>query len=213
MTAPSIDAAHVHAYAATVTGQHGAALRWKLAHLGEHEIPMGSNTGPFVLECQRATWLAGTGWPWCVASDQAAWAYGAGRALPWRGAGAYAFLDWALRVGWAAHLNALVPGDEIVWNVGAGHASMLALPYAETTPNVVTVDGNVGDAVRLCSRPSTLARGGIHVPERPAKTHAKLAPKTPRRETVTSHSGHAVSVHTTAAAVWPRSLKRALTRA
>lgn len=35
--------------------------------LGVVEEPRGSNSGPRILEYQRATDLAGTGWPWCAA--------------------------------------------------------------------------------------------------------------------------------------------------
>lgn len=38
-----------------------------LTKVGVREIPANSNRGPDVEEFQRATWLAGTGWPWCAA--------------------------------------------------------------------------------------------------------------------------------------------------
>jgi hypothetical protein len=38
-----------------------------VAEDGVREIPQNSNRGPRVEEYQRATWLDGTGWPWCAA--------------------------------------------------------------------------------------------------------------------------------------------------
>jgi hypothetical protein len=193
------------------SGQHGAALRWALSKVGQHEIPTGSNTGPFVVECQRATWLVGTNWPWCVAFFQAAWRYGASRALPWLGAGAYAFLTWAQSAGWAVAIEHAVPGDAIVWNVGAGHCSMLVKPYAETKPYVVTVDGNVGDSVRVCKRSVGLVRGAIHLPEQaPATKQPK--PKPDAFEVVTSHSGHSQVVYASGSKAIARKLPAILRR-
>src|SRR3990167_5113278 len=80
--------------------KHDATLAWAKTHLGEHEVPWpvpvgqaGSNTGPFVKSCQAATWLDGTGWPWCIPFIVKGWAV-AGFKLPYLGAGAYAMLDW-----------------------------------------------------------------------------------------------------------------------
>jgi hypothetical protein len=163
---------------------HLAALQWARRQLGEHEQPPGSNTGPFVVECQRATWLAGTRWPWCVAFYLRAW-QATGRPLPWRGAGAWAFLDWARKAGWAVPLERAVPGDAIVWRFGSGHCSMLDQPYAATRPLVVTVDGNVSDAVQRRRRPAAEVLGAIHVhatQQQPARP--------PLFEVATSISGH-----------------------
>lgn len=37
------------------------------AEIGVREVPRNSNRGSRVEEYQRATWLNGTGWPWCAA--------------------------------------------------------------------------------------------------------------------------------------------------
>ncbi|MEI6870696.1 MAG: hypothetical protein WCL08_00300 [Verrucomicrobiota bacterium] len=46
-------------------------LRKRLIAIANKELGVteigDSNTGPRVLEYQRATWLDGTGWPWCAA--------------------------------------------------------------------------------------------------------------------------------------------------
>lgn len=46
---------------------HEQIVRFALdeLHRHVHEVPMGSNSGPRVREYQAATWLGGTGWPWC----------------------------------------------------------------------------------------------------------------------------------------------------
>lgn len=163
---------------------HLAALHWARAAIGEREQPPGSNTGPFVVECQRATWLAGTRWPWCVAFYLRAW-QATGRPLPWRGAGAWAFLEWAKRAGWAVPLDHAVPGDAIVWRFGSGHCSMLDQPYSATRPNVVTVDGNVADAVQRRTRPAAEVLGAIHI-----HATAQRPVRPPLFDVATSISGH-----------------------
>lgn len=163
---------------------HLAALQWARRQLGQHEQPPGSNTGPFVVECQRATWLAGTRWPWCVAFYLRAW-QAVGQPLPWRGAGAWAFLTWARSAGWAVPLERAKPGDAIVWRFGAGHCSMLDEPYGATRPLVVTIDGNVADSVRRCSRPAGQVLGAIHV-----HSTAQRPQRPPLFDVATSVSGH-----------------------
>lgn len=155
---------------------------------GVAEVPPGSNTGPRIREYQAATWLGGTGWPWCVAFALWCWQRALGRPLPYRGAGAYAWLDWARGAGWAlpSHNPRLwQPGDLVVFALGAGHMGLLRRPVSDGI--VSTVDGNVADAVRLRDRSLTLVRGVIRVrvePTRPVKP--------PMWEVVTSESGHKV---------------------
>jgi hypothetical protein len=172
--------------------QHADALAWAKAQVGKHEQPSGSNTGTFVLFCQRATWLAGTRWPWCVAFFQRAWAE-AGKPLPYRGAGAWAFYDWAKQHGWAISVSQAEPGDACIWNLGSGHCSMF-----ERLQNgrVHSIDGNVSDKVSECERSASELRGCIHIPE-PAHTHhappaaqPTQAAKPPLYEVVGSVSGH-----------------------
>jgi hypothetical protein len=54
---------------ATATGKSPALRLVEIlaAENGVREIPANSNRGPRVEEYQRATWLSGTGWPWCAA--------------------------------------------------------------------------------------------------------------------------------------------------
>src|SRR6185436_1835590 len=102
---------------------HDRALQVARGQIGVHEQPMGSNTGPQVREYQAATFLGGTGWPWCSAFVLWCWQK-AGHPLPYKTAGAYDFLNWAKRKGWARSSTELVPGDLVVFNVGSGHISM-----------------------------------------------------------------------------------------
>lgn len=167
--------------------RHAATLAWARKHLGEREHPDGSNTGPFVLECQRATWLGGTRWPWCAAFVVKGWRQ-AGFKLPYLGASAYAMLAWyrAHLPGWVVPLEKARPGAAVVFNIGAGHVALLAKPYAQTKPNVVTVGGNEGNAVREVTRHHSLVRGVVDPPE----AGTAPTPKPPLWEIATSASGH-----------------------
>lgn len=187
--------------------KHAAAHIWAVQQIGKREDPMGSNTGGFVRFCQQATWLGGTNWPWCVAFVMRAYVQ-AGFKLPWRGAGAYAFLDWARKAGWAKALSECEPGDAVVFNIGAGHVGMLDEPYTQTDPYVVTVDGNVSDSVQRRRRHISEVRGSIHVPE----AHKVAAVKPPVYEVVTSASGHVVVVYVSGAKAISKRLDRMLRR-
>lgn len=161
-----------------------AAAKKDLA-AGVKEVPLGSNTGKRVREMQSHTWLGGTGWPWCVAAC-ITWAEEAGFVLPYQGAGAYVYLDWAKRNGWTCSLAQAVPGDFIVWNLGSGHMSMLESPAAGGV--VDTIDGNSSDRVKENTRSASLVRGVVHLPEQ----HAVPEAKAPLYEVVGSESGHKV---------------------
>jgi len=173
--------------AVATSTDHGRALAWARAQIGRHEIPLGSNSGPFVRFCQAATWLPGTGWPWCVAFFIRAWRSGAGVTLWWLGAGAYAFLDAARKAGCAVALAQAEPGDAVIFNMGAGHCAMLAVKY-DGGAYVHTIDGNWADGVYPVQHPAAIVRGCVHVPERVVV--AKPAPARPRVfEVATSASG------------------------
>lgn len=151
--------------------KHEAALRAAVADLGEHEVPMGSNTGAYVRSCQRESWLGGTGWPWCRAA-----------VLKWRkqggdkpgdlSPGAWDALNRARKRGEALapeQWRKVVPGDEVIWNIGSGHSSLVEkvtlLPSGDVV--VTSIDGNSGDAVRRCQRGLNQVRGFIAWPENP----------------------------------------------
>lgn len=165
---------------------------------GVQEHPLGSNTNGRVKVMQHNTWLGGTGWPWCVAAC-ITWALEAGFRLPYKGAGAYAYLDWARQHGWTTTLAKAVPGDFVVFNIGAGHMAMLA--SKATGGQVHTIDGNSSDRVKENWRSSSLVRGVVHLPEQPTK----LPPaKPPRFEVVTSENGHKVIYASTAGRIAKR---------
>jgi hypothetical protein len=166
--------------------QHQKALKFAQDHLGEHELPSGSNTGPFVLLCQRATWLAGTKWPWCVAFVHLAWKE-SGQTLPWRTAGSFDLLKRARKAGWAVSIEKAIPGDACVWNIGAGHCSMLE-SFDARAKMVHTIDGNWGDKVARVAHPVSQLRGCVHIHESADARPAKPA-KPPMFEVVTSASG------------------------
>jgi hypothetical protein len=116
------------------------------SYLGEHEVPMGSNTGPFVLKCQQSTFLGGTHWPWCagfickVAKDE-------GVPLAYNGAGAHDIADH--HKPWVIPANA-EPGMVLDVNEGSGHTCYIVkVNHANHTFD--TVDGNWGDKVSAVS--------------------------------------------------------------
>lgn len=79
------------------------------AEVGVREEPMDSNRGKRVEEYQAATWLDGSGWPWCAAFI--CWLFKrAGVPESWRPrtAGAWDFENWARKSGGQAEL--LKPG-------------------------------------------------------------------------------------------------------
>lgn len=197
---------------------HARAVELATADIGNKETPLGSNSGAFVQDCQRYTWLGGyteqhgapahpttTRWPWCVAFCIREWVR-AGLTIPYRGAGAYDYLNWAVRNRWAVPSSQAVPGDAVVWNLGAGHMSMLAQPVTGTT--VHTIDGNVSDRVDRRTRPLSQVRGFIHIPEKPAVV---TMPKPPVFEVVTSESGSKV-IYVSGARAVGRKLSQILER-
>lgn len=191
--------------------QHQQALAFARANLGKHEVPAGSNTGPFVIFCQRATWLGGTRWPWCVAFWVRAWTE-TGRKLPYRGAGAYAFLDWHRKnvPAWVVPIEKARPGAAVIFNIGSGHQAMLARPYATTKPYVHTIDGNVGHAVASRERHVSTVRGVVDPPEKDLGTVPPA--KVPMFEVVTSESGHSKLVYVSGAKAVSRKLGQILNR-
>jgi hypothetical protein len=193
------------------TMQHAKAVSWAVNRLGQREEPLGSNTGPFVRQCQEATWLAGSRWPWCVAFWIKAWKT-AGRKLPYLGAGAYAMLDWYRKhlPGWVVPIERAKPGAAVIYNVGSGHCAMLERFYSETKPYVATIDGNVSDMVARRSRHVSLVRGVIDPPER--DIGAVKPAKPPVFEVVTSESGHKKLIYASGARAVGRKLPALLKR-
>lgn len=170
--------------------KHAVAVKWAANHVGQGEQPPGSNTGEFVISCQRATWLGGTRWPWCASFVIKAWTV-AGFSMPWRGAGAWALLDW-----YRSHLPKTVvplkdarPGSAVVFNIGTGHVGILEKKY-DGGPVVHTIDGNWQDAVTRVAHPVGLVRGVVD----PVETGTVPAAKHAKWEVVTSESGHSVVV-------------------
>jgi hypothetical protein len=136
---------------------HDAAVKSALAEYNKKiiEIPPGShsNTSPEIRKYQAATFLKGTGWAWCVAFFQYNWliAEPGKHGLPYKGAGAYDMLAWAKKANWTTKTP--IPGDGVCWNMGSGHWSMF---LRREGTYIVTVDGNVSDAVLICKRPASL---------------------------------------------------------
>lgn len=152
---------------------------------GVTEHPPGSNTGKEVLAYQRATWLGGTGWPWCVAYVQ--WVFReVGVPLPNLGAGAWALLDWAKSVGWDVPQSKVQAGDVVILATGAGHACLFIRFEGNS---VRTIDGNWQDKVGEQLHPTADVKGYFRNKHLDHPTPVKV--KRPKVfQIVTSHSGH-----------------------
>lgn len=162
-------------------------------HIGQREQPMGSNTGPFVLRCQRSTSLGGTRWPWCGAFcdlvfTEAGVPFPASAPTP----SAFGMLSWAQKVGWAT--KSPRPGALGVVSAGAGHICIVE-EFNATTKIVTSLDGNVSDQVARRYRHVREFRGFIWHPglaKKPARVKKVLQPWW---MLITSESGHAKVVY------------------
>ncbi len=170
--------------------KHAAALKFAVNNLGQHEQPMGSNTGPFVIQCQRATWLKGTKWPWCAAFCVRAWTV-AGYKLPYLGAGAYATVDWYRKnlPAWTVGIGKARPGAMVVVKVGAGHMVMLEVADRKTE-TFSAIGGNQGDKVARAIWRWDQVYGIVDPPE--TEVSPPVVAKKPVFEVVTSDSGHKI---------------------
>ena len=117
------------------------------AEVGVREEPRDSNRGARVEEYQRATWLDGSGWPWCAAF--VCWVIQqveTAQALPFqrpRTAGAWDFINWAqgqglLRFDPRGNSSEIRRGDIVVFTF-----SHIGICNETTTGDTVhTVEGN-----------------------------------------------------------------------
>jgi hypothetical protein len=150
--------------------KHDAALAAAIADIGKHEVPLGSNTGPFVIQCQRASWLGGTNWPWCRAAVLK-WRKQAGDKPGDLSPGAWDALARARKRGEVlepSEWGRAIAGDEVIWNIGSGHSSLLEkITLDGSNVTVHTIDGNASDQVKRCQRPLSQVKGFIAWPETP----------------------------------------------
>lgn len=149
--------------------KHKAALAAAIRDIGKTEVPLGSNTGAYVLSCQRASWLGGTGWPWCRAGVLK-WRREAGDKPGDLSPGAWDALARARKRGEVLEprdWHKVIPGDEVIWSIGSGHSSLLErfTVGADGQVLVHTIDANASDMVKRCTRPLELVRGFICWPE------------------------------------------------
>jgi hypothetical protein len=166
---------------------HDKAVASAVSQIGVQEHPLGSNSGERVRQYQSATFLGGTGWPWCVAFCLWCWKQ-AGHQLPYKTASAYGMLNWARGAGWAIPSAGLVPGDGVAFNVGSGHFAMFERWEGDY---IHTIDGNHNNAVGRAVRHKSLVAGGIHVPE---AAHAPVHVPKPYWVIAGSERGHRVLV-------------------
>lgn len=161
------------------------------SYLGQHENPMGSNRGTFVQECQAASFLGGTGWPWCAAFvDKVCAAEGVSLA-PNNSAGAHDLAD-RHRANWVLDHALWEPGMVVDYNEGSGHTGVLT-GVDRAAGTVTSCDGNWSDAVVEHTMPISIIRAVWKIP---GVTYAGgsappvVAKPTPVWVVATSASGH-----------------------
>jgi hypothetical protein len=158
------------------------------SHLGMEEHPMGSNRGPFVQMCQAATFLRGTGWPWC-AGFVCLVCKQCKVPLAYNGAGAHDLADH--HKPWVSPGNAEA-GMVLDVNEGSGHTCIIARNnHAAQTFD--TINGNWGDKVSEVTFRWSQARAvwkvpGVHY-QGGVAPHPKPSPP-PKWVVTTSASGH-----------------------
>jgi len=141
----------------TVTGEDIVAKARE--YKGNAEVPTGSNTGPFVEGCQRDTFLAGTGWPWCAAFVCRV-AKDCGVPLAYDGAGAHDLADH--HKPWVAAADVHV-GMVVDYNIGTGHTGIVtSVDLASGT--LTSCDGNWSDAVTEHTMPLSEVRSFWAIP-------------------------------------------------
>lgn len=149
-------------------------LRVAAVEIGVHESPAHSNSGEMVRQFQAATFLGGSGWPWCVAFVQ--WCFAHARVpFPYRSAGAWDLNRWARQVGWA-HSTPL-PGDVAIWGPGCGmsqgHGSIVEKVIGG---QIHSIDGNVSDSVARRVRSRSCCFGATPFVRHPGLRGAKGTP-------------------------------------
>lgn len=188
----------------SVTGEQ--ILAKAEANVGQHEVPMGSNSGPFVEACQHDTFLGGTGWPWCAAHVCRV-AKDCGVPLAYNGAGAHDIADH--HTASQQTVASAKPGDVCDWNEGTGHTSILKEKTSATT--WTTVDGNWGDAVAVAQHSVASLRKVWRIP---GVSDAPASPPRPVPVFVvtTSASGHRKVLFVTKIAGHREAAKRRVAR-
>jgi hypothetical protein len=168
--------------------KHEKALAAAIAAIGQREQPMGSNCGAYVQACQKASWLGGTGWPWCRAAVLK-WRRDAGDKPGDLSAGSWDSFARAQKRGETLPPELwrdAIPGDEVTFNIGSGHSALLEkVTSIGGRVTVHTIDGNSGDMVRRCARSLDTVRGFICWPEQGVPAGAKRK----RIQVVGSESG------------------------
>lgn len=153
-------------------------------YLGRAEDPSGSNTGPFVIKCQRCTFLAGTRWPWCAAFVCFI-AAKLGVPLAYNSAGAHDLANH--HTATRQTIESAMPGDVCDWNLGSGHTSILE---AKGAASWTTIDGNWGDKVARVAHPLSELRMVWRIPGVSDAAPVPKPPRLPRFVITTSASGH-----------------------
>lgn len=118
--------------------------------VGVQEVPLGSNSGPTVVQYQRSTVLDGTGWPWCAAFVEWVWEVSGLTDHP-----ANPSTYWMCRIAEARGELSDTPkvGGAIIW---CGTHTGIVVGIGQGV--VFTVEGNASDRVMEKTRAIAGAR-------------------------------------------------------
>jgi hypothetical protein len=115
-------------------------------YLGQGEVPMGSNSGPLVRTIQSHTWLSGTGWPWCSATDKWSWEVVFGIDHPYPTAAVEGDESWARKNGLNIPVSAAKAGDTAC--LGNGRHITRILSINRQAGTFVGRGGNQADMIK-----------------------------------------------------------------
>jgi hypothetical protein len=121
-------------------------LTFLAGYLGHGEVPPGSNRGPLVQTIQQATWLPGTGWPWCVATDIWSWESVFRLQHPYPTASVAQKATWARNNGLAVLPSQAKRGDAACLGNGRHITRIVDIRRGDGT--FVGRGGNQGDMLR-----------------------------------------------------------------
>lgn len=139
-----------------------AVVKWASSQVGVMESPVGSNSGGSassgVRWYQAATFLGGSGWPWCAAFCCRAWSEVYGY-VPRRSAGAWDFTDHG---GISVAVANIRAGDCVSYATGSGHINIATGP--PKGGRIPTIGGNESDGVRRSSWPTSIVHSACRHP-------------------------------------------------
>jgi hypothetical protein len=135
-----------------------AVVAWASKEVGVQESPPGSNSGTRVRYYQSATWLGGSGWPWCAAFVCRCWREVFGSS--YGSAGAW---DFTLNAGRRVRVEDIQAGDAVSYRTGSGHINIALGP--PRNGRIPTIGGNESNGVRRSTWPTSMVYAACRHPK------------------------------------------------